>query len=222
MQRLLIIASTGKPVEELRAGLDRSGFVCSLVSFNECTSGLIARQSPDLLMVEVDSRLPDSGAWQFIKRLKREHPLPVIVLVPGVLPDSNDFLEVDDFLTSPYDVKELELRVRRLLQKSQSAGSELIKCGNLVIDLIDCEVTVGGRVVELTFKEYELLKLLAANRGRVYTREDLLNKVWGYDYFGGDRTVDVHIRRLRSKIEGPDDTFIETVRNIGYRFKKDG
>ena len=74
-------------------------------------------------------------------------------------------------------------------------------------------------MIELTFKEYELLKFLASHQGRVYTREALLNKVWGYDYYGGDRTVDVHIRRLRSKIEDAKHTFIETVRNIGYRFK---
>jgi two-component system alkaline phosphatase synthesis response regulator PhoP len=81
-------------------------------------------------------------------------------------------------------------------------------------------VTVEWRIVELTFKEYELLKLLASNKGRVYTREILLDKIWGYDYYGGDRTVDVHIRRLRSKIEDSNHNFIETVRNIGYRFKK--
>jgi len=97
---------------------------------------------------------------------------------------------------------------------------ELIKCDGLVIDLAKCEVTMGCKVVELTFKEYELLKFLASNRGRVYTREALLDKVWGYDYYGGDRTVDVHIRRLRSKIEDSKHTFIETVRNIGYRFRK--
>ena len=77
-----------------------------------------------------------------------------------------------------------------------------------------------GRIVELTFKEYELLKLLASNSGRVYSREALLDQIWGYDYYGGDRTVDVHVRRLRSKIEDSTHTFIETVRNIGYRFKK--
>jgi DNA-binding response OmpR family regulator len=89
-----------------------------------------------------------------------------------------------------------------------------------LIDLARCEVTLEGRIVELTFKEYELLKLLAANSGRVYSREVLLDQVWGYDYYGGDRTVDVHVRRLRSKIEDSTHTFIETVRNIGYRFKK--
>ena len=81
---------------------------------------------------------------------------------------------------------------------------------------------MAGRLLALTFKEYELLKLLATNKGKVFTRESLLNEVWGYDYYGGDRTVDVHIRRLRSKIEDPTHTFIETVRNIGYKFKDAG
>ena len=90
----------------------------------------------------------------------------------------------------------------------------------MTIDLVKYEVTLENRVIELTFKEYELLLYLASNKGRVFTREALLNKVWGFDYFGGDRTVDVHIRRLRSKIEDSEHTFIDTVRNIGYRFKK--
>ena len=114
------------------------------------------------------------------------------------------------------------MRINQLLRKARGMkDSELIKCDGLVIDLAKCEVTVDGRVVGLTFKEYELLRFLASNRGRVYTREALLDKIWGYDYYGGDRTVDVHIRRLRSKIEDSKHTFIETVRNIGYRFKKD-
>ena len=90
-----------------------------------------------------------------------------------------------------------------------------------MIDIARCEVSVGGRLVMLTFKEYQLLKFLASNRGTVFTRDALLNKVWGYDFFGGDRTVDVHIRRLRSKIEDANHAFIETVRNIGYRFREE-
>ncbi|MFC2060806.1 response regulator transcription factor, partial [Chloroflexota bacterium] len=109
----------------------------------------------------------------------------------------------DDFLISPYDDRELVLRIKRLLNNGIESldSGELIKCDDLIIDLAKCEVTMERKVVELTFKEYELLKFLASNRGRVYTREALLNKVWGYDYYGGDRTVDVHVRRLRSKIE---------------------
>ena len=146
-----------------------------------------------------------------------------MALVPEEMLDSiNGHHDLDDFLTSPYHIKEMVLRINRLLQKTIDINNnELIKCDGLVINIAKCEVTVEDRLIELTFKEYELLKFLASNKERVYTREALLNKVWGYDYFGGDRTVDVHIRRLRSKIEDSRHTFIETIRNIGYRFTSD-
>jgi DNA-binding response OmpR family regulator len=160
-----------------------------------------------------------------MQSIKHENSLPLMALVPEERLNSIDgHLDVaDDFLTTPYDGRELVLRIKRLLnhRTENVDSSELIKCNGLMIDIAKCEVTVEGKVIELTFKEYELLKFLASNRGRVYTREALLNKVWGYDYYGGDRTVDVHIRRLRSKIEDLKHTFIETVRNIGYRFTKD-
>jgi DNA-binding response OmpR family regulator len=132
-------------------------------------------------------------------------------------------IDVDDFVIEPVDALELELRVRRLLRRGKTSdSSEQMACGDLTIDLAKCEVTVGGRPVVLTFKEYELLKYLVGNQGRVCTREALLDRVWGYEYYGGDRTVDVHIRRLRSKIEDATHTFVETVRNIGYRFRAEG
>jgi two-component system alkaline phosphatase synthesis response regulator PhoP len=99
-------------------------------------------------------------------------------------------------------------------------SEDVIRCGDLVIDSAKCEVSLSGKPIILTFKEYQLLKFLASNKEKVFTREALLNKVWGWDYYGGDRTVDVHIRRLRSKIEDINHSFIETIRNIGYRFRK--
>ncbi len=93
----------------------------------------------------------------------------------------------------------------------------MIRHGSLSIDLERYKVTIDGDVVDLTFKEYELLRFLASNPGKPYTREALLNQVWGYDYYGGSRTVDVHVRRIRSKIERHEQ-FIDTVRNVGYRF----
>ncbi|MBI2853145.1 MAG: response regulator transcription factor [Chloroflexi bacterium] len=122
----------------------------------------------------------------------------------------------------PGRTEELDLRVQRLLGKRARTGeSDQVKSGDLVIDVAKCEVTVDNRPIMLTFKEYQLLKFLASSPGRVFTRETLLNKVWGYEYYGGDRTVDVHIKRLRSKIEDANHSFIETVRNIGYRFRDD-
>lgn len=96
-----------------------------------------------------------------------------------------------------------------------------IRCGGLLIDSTRCEVSLCGKPVILTFKEYQLLKFLANSKGKVFTRDVLLHKVWGWDNYGGDRTVDVHIRRLRGKIEDSTHAFIETVRNIGYKLRED-
>ncbi|MFW6056446.1 MAG: winged helix-turn-helix domain-containing protein, partial [Chloroflexota bacterium] len=126
-----------------------------------------------------------------------------------------------DFLVLPATDSELQVRVARLVSVSPVSGNQIAR-GDLAIDVESCEVSLGGHLIELTYKEYELLKFLAANPGRVHSRETLLDRVWGYDYYGGDRTVDVHIRRLRGKIEDANHTYIDTVRNVGYRFRKDG
>jgi DNA-binding response OmpR family regulator len=127
-------------------------------------------------------------------------------------------LEIDDFAVLPVEPSEFVRRVERALWRRHGVdGENVVTCGALVIDLSNYRVTVDGEPVVLTYKEYELLRFLAMNSGQVFTREQLLNRVWGYDYFGGARTVDVHIRRIRAKIETRGRAFIETVRNVGYR-----
>ena len=117
---------------------------------------------------------------------------------------------------------EVTARVRRAIWlKSGVESDNTLRAGDLQIDLGNYKVFVSGRPVDLTYKEFELLRFLATNRDKVFTREALLNRVWGYDFYGGARTVDVHVRRLRSKIEDRGHTFIETVRNVGYRFHLD-
>ncbi|HEY7270629.1 MAG TPA: response regulator transcription factor [Dehalococcoidia bacterium] len=129
---------------------------------------------------------------------------------------------VDDFVVLPAAASELALRLRRaVFQKTGLDGDDLLTCGDLVVDMANYKVFVDEQPVSLTFKEFELLRFLMTNRGKVFTREALLNRVWGYEYFGGARTVDVHIRRLRSKIETGATVYIETVRNVGYRFPSD-
>ena len=131
-----------------------------------------------------------------------------------------DSIELDDFIIGPPRIEELELRVSRLLSKLKAVRDQDSICiGDLVINTANFEVTVSGRRISLRYKEYELLLLMASNPGRVFSRDALLNQIWGYEYLGGTRTVDVHIRRLRSKIEDADHTFIETVWQVGYRFK---
>jgi len=162
-----------------------------------------------LLLVEFNG----SQATETLCRyLQRENGLPIIVLVPLENIDNLDSY-ADDFVTKPYNAKEVAARAQRLVKKKSGAAGEQIKIGEITINTETYEVYVNGRLVSLTFKEYELLKFLASHSGKVFTRDTLLNQIWGEDYFGGDRTVDVHIRRLRSKIEDRR-TFTSTLSGI--------
>jgi two-component system alkaline phosphatase synthesis response regulator PhoP len=221
MLRLLMIARETGALAELRSRMTGSGLTCDIVPLSEELDEAITAHRPDLVLLEMDGSLPADEMQAIVRGLKEEKRLPVIALLPrDTLGSLNGNLDIDDFITGPYDAHELVLRARLVLSRARNIdGGELIKCDGLTIDLARCEVTLEGEIIELTFKEYELLKFLASHRGRVYSREALLNQVWGYDYYGGDRTVDVHVRRLRSKIEDATHAFIETVRNIGYRFK---
>ena len=222
MFSVFLIAEESERTKELHSGLTQKGFACSIASARDEAIKQVTEQAPDLVLVEMDGHPANPRICELSQRIKLERHLPIIAMVSKEALDSPhiNLNIIDDFVVNPCAVSELALRVQRLLQRTNDTDtSELIKFGALVIDLAKCEVSVKGRPVALTFREYELLRFLASNPGRVFTRDTLLNKVWGYDYYGGDRTVDVHIRRLRSKIEDPGHTFVETVRNIGYRFK---
>ena len=220
---MLIIAAKSEQIRELALSLARSGFNCSVATSPSEVGGQVARKTPDLVLIAMNSPLMYSEVWHLWEQVRQKRALPVIALISkGALGNFDPGLKIDDFVVEPWDIAEVAARAKRVLWRINKVDcKELIGCGDLVIDLGKCEVSVGGRLVSLTFREYELLRFLAANEGRVFTRDALLNEVWGYDYYGGDRTVDVHIRRLRSKIEDPAHIFIETVRNIGYRFRKD-
>ena len=167
-------------------------------------------------LVEADRRRAESLA-----RANAGGPCPVIAaLSPDHLQAPNLSIAADDFIAVPWRTGELALRISRRLERARNADEPgVIRVGDLVINPNRYDVHLAGKRVLLAFKEYELLKALAASPGRVFTREALLEQVWGYQYFGGARTVDVHIRRLRSKIEDAAHAFIETVWNVGYRFK---
>jgi len=217
--RVLIIAPSDKVGRKLQSELAQNGFAGAVIADREQAIEQVIAQSPDLVLLEMDGH---EKTWRLLSEIKQPKSIPVVVLVPKeMLNRIGDSPDIDDFIIEPYPLEEILLRMRHLLTKgSQTDAGELIRHGDLVIDSAECEVTVCGRRIELTFREYELLKFLASHRGRVFTRQALLDKVWGYDYFGGDRTVDVHIRRLRSKIEDASHSFIDTIRNIGYRFKE--
>ena len=224
MPRLLVITQGEDTKSLLQEGLLDYGFSCLAIDYDDSNAfDAISDESPDLVLVEMDQSPSDSGPWELIKSIKQGRQVPVIALLPRkVIPAVKNQLHADDFISTPFNAAELVLRINQLLKnQSGSSRDEIITSDGMVIDTVSCDVTIFGKRVELTFREYELLKFLASNKGRVFSREELLNKVWGYDFFGGDRTVDTHIRRLRSKTEDPNHSFIETVRNIGYRFKQD-
>ena len=179
-------------------------------------------RSPDLILVDVHS--PEADPSQTCRTLRdREatRQAPILLMVGEDQVKGLDFsFGMDDFLVKPYDLREVEARIRLMLWRDDRVDETgILKVGDILINLTRYEVRVRGARVELTLKEYELLKHLVMNRSRVFTRGDLLNQIWGYNYYGGMRTVDVHIRRVRSKLEGAGDSYIKTIRGVGYKFE---
>jgi two-component system, OmpR family, alkaline phosphatase synthesis response regulator PhoP len=232
--RVLVISESPNITDDILAGTGAPGFSVNAASFQDAAE-TAARVSPQIILAETAGN-GDLTKWQSVTELKKKRNLPLIAIVPADMLDGfSSYRDSDDFIIYPFKNAELLLRLERMAEGAlkaekeaaaaagdTSTNTEVITSDGLIIDTATCEVTVDGVKVDLTFKEYELLKLMAASRGRVFTREVLLDKIWGYDYFGGDRTVDVHVRRLRSKIEDATHTYIETVRNIGYKFIKNG
>ncbi|HVL26970.1 MAG TPA: response regulator transcription factor [Acidimicrobiales bacterium] len=165
---------------------------------------------------------PDGGFGLCRALRKRDLPLSPLLLVVG--PDQLDDLELredlfDDFVVAPFRPRELEARLKHLFWRTGTGTRpELIEYGPLVLNLETYQAAIMGRPLDLTYMEYELLRFLAAHPGKVFTREVLLSRVWGYEYYGGARTVDVHVRRLRAKLGEEHANLISTVRSVGYRF----
>ena len=163
------------------------------------------------------------GAFALCRALrKRDAPLePLLLLLPGSRLHDLELRDdlFDDFCLTPFHPRELEARVKHLFFRAgRGTGPELIEYGELMLNLETYQAACAGRPLDLTYMEYELLKFLAAHPGKVFTRETLLSRVWGYEYYGGARTVDVHIRRLRAKLGEEHANLIQTVRSVGYRF----
>ena len=164
---------------------------------------------------------PD-GAWALCRALrKRDQPVPPLLLLVGggQLGDLALRDELfDDFCLTPFHPIELEARLRHLLWKGGGVKPDVVEYSELALNVETYQASIEGRPLDLTYMEYELLKFLAQNPGKVFTRELLLSRVWGYEYYGGARTVDVHIRRLRAKLGEEHQNLIQTVRSVGYRF----
>ena len=209
-----------RPGQELLTGLEVYGIKPVLVTGAADLEGLRSDETYSLALLDVGA----VGAEELRECALRcvRLRLPVIALMPQRrVADLDPALGIDDFVLMPPRPGELLARARWVLnRKGTPEGSDIVRAGRLMINTANFEVAVNGRRVSLRFKEYELLLLMASNPGKVFTREALLNQVWGYNYLGGTRTVDVHVRRLRSKIEDSEHLFIETVWQVGYRFRE--
>ncbi len=177
--------------------------------------------SPDVILLDLAAGAEDTEVKRILQEAQTGLGAAVIAVIdPERPPGIDPALGLDDFLATTASPAELTLRLRQALWRRTGVDARnVLRCGDLEMDLANYTVHIAGQPVDLTYKEYELLRFLATSPDRVFNRETLLNKVWGYDFYGGSRTVDVHIRRLRSKIEDRHHTFIETVRNVGYRFR---
>lgn len=181
----------------------------------------IAEQPPNVVIVEAGDDV--ARAMKSIKRLRDDGPLvevPILIAVTVARLPALDFsIGFDDFVLMPIVPAELYGRMRQLDWRTATFGSdEILKIDELVIDIAGYEARLAGRRIELTHQEFELLRFLGQHRGRVFTREALLERAWGYRYAGGTRTVDIHVRRVRAKL-GEVGSIIETVRNVGYKMK---
>jgi len=219
VEPLLVFPDPAPP--ELAQALDLAGYPWKAVG----TEAEIASAEPDdgwsgaIVVVASD---PEGGFAMARALRKRDVPLePVLLLVGGAqLVDLELRDELfDDFCLHPFQPRELEARMRHLFWRTGSGSRpELVEYAELVLNLETYQAAIGGRPLDLTYMEYELLKFLAQHPGKVFTRETLLSRVWGYEYYGGARTVDVHVRRLRSKLGEEHANLIQTVRSVGYRF----
>ncbi len=179
---------------------------------------------PDLVLLDI--MLPKKDGWQVCREIREMSNKPVIMITAkGEVFDKVLGLELgaDDFVVKPFDMKELSARVKAVLRRYSAQGTqnddEVIKFENIEISLQKYELKLKGKSVDIPPKELELLYFLAANAPRVFTRDQLLDKVWGFDYLGDSRTVDVHVKRLREKLEGVSDKWVlKTVWGVGYKF----
>ncbi|GAE87119.1 response regulator transcription factor [Acetivibrio straminisolvens] len=227
-KKLIYIVEDEKHIQELiRFNLEENGYEVECFEDGETMFEVAERKKPDLFVLDI--MLPGMDGFEICRRIKENYELkktPIIMLTA-----KNDELDrvlglelgADDYISKPFSVREFIARVKVAFRRQADSFENDIKrvsVGRISIDFERREVYKDSQIIDMTFKEFELLKLLIINRGKVLSRDMLLQKIWGFDFIGETRTVDVHIRYLRQKIEddGNNPVYIETVRGIGYRF----
>ena len=233
MYRLVLIVDDERPIVDiLKYNLEKDGYTTIEAYDGAQALELAISQNPDIILLDV--MLPKMDGFEVCRKVREKRPSVPILMLTAREEEVDKVLGLelgaDDYITKPFSVRELMARVKANLRRSNVEQPEVsnevsssINAGRIVINLDRYEVSRDGKVVDLTLREFELLKFLATQPDKVFTREMLLEKVWGYEYYGDVRTVDVTIRRLREKIEDDPSmpNFIVTKRGVGYCFNKD-
>ena len=225
--KILVIDDDESICENIKVYFEKEGYEVKAV--NDGASGVDSFKlyNPDLVLLDIV--LPKKDGWQVCREIREVSDKPIIMISSK----SETFdkvlgleLGADDYLVKPFDIKELSARVKAVLRRSRSSSSskannEVIKFENIEISLQEYKLKLRGKPIDIPPKELELLYFLAYNSNRVFTRDQLLDKVWGFDYLGDSRTVDVHVKRLREKLEGVSDNkwALKTVWGVGYKFE---
>ena len=223
--KILVVDDDPNISDLLKMYFENEGYEVKLAADGSEGLNFFKMYEPDLVLLDI--MLPKKDGWQVCREIREISSKPVImVTAKGDVFDKVLGLELgaDDFVTKPFDMKELSARVKAVLRRYQShtrqSDDEVIKFENIEISLQKYELKLRGKSVDVPPKELELLYFLASNYNRVFTRDQLLDKVWGFDYLGDSRTVDVHVKRLREKLEGVSDKWVlKTVWGVGYKFE---
>lgn len=223
--KILLIDDDSNICDLIKIYLENEGYEVKVAS--DGTEGLnyFRIYEPDLVLLDI--MLPKKDGWQICREIREQSQKPIIMITgKSEVFDKVLGLELgaDDFIVKPFNVKELSARVKAVLRRcsthSAQSDDDVIKFENIEISLQKYELKLGGRSVDVPPKELELLYFLASNSNHVFTRDQLLDKVWGFDYLGDSRTVDVHVKRLREKLEGISEKWtLKTVWGVGYKFE---
>lgn len=223
--KILIVDDDENICELLRLYLEKDGFDTVVAGDGEQAVEYAAKYSPDLILLDI--MLPKLDGWQVCREIRKTSETPIIMLTAkGETFDKILGLELgaDDYVSKPFDTKEVIARIKAVLRRThdsdKSSQINEVRYDKLRINLTNYELEVNGVKIDTPPKELELIYHLASNPNRVYTRDQLLDEVWGFDYYGDSRTVDVHVKRLREKLEGVSDKWsLKTVWGVGYKFE---
>ena len=222
--KILVVDDDKNICELLRLYIEKEGFAVELAYDGRRALELFESFSPDLILLDI--MLPELDGWQVCREIRKHSQCPIIMLTAkGEVFDKVLGLELgaDDYVVKPFETKEVIARIKAVLRRTGGHNDNKVKkveYDKLSINLTNYELRVNGKQVDTPPKEMELIYHLASNPNRVFTRDQLLDEVWGFDYYGDSRTVDVHVKRLREKLEGVSDQWaLKTVWGVGYKFE---